>query len=78
VGTAFGAAARLEAAGRPGLAGRLHDAASEAFFHGFETAVLVAAGIALAGAIMAALLIPSQPPHVSANPSPPLRPATSG
>jgi EmrB/QacA subfamily drug resistance transporter len=77
VGTAFGAAARLEAAGRPEMAGRLHDAASEAFFHGFETAVLVAAGIALAGAIMAAVLIPSQPPHVSASPSPPLRPATS-
>jgi hypothetical protein len=77
VGTAFGAAGRLEAAGRPELAGRLHDAASAAFFHGFETAVLVAAGIALGGAIMAAVLIPSQPPHASASPSPPVRPATT-
>jgi EmrB/QacA subfamily drug resistance transporter len=76
VGTAFGAAARLQAAGHPKLAGRLHDAASTAFFDGFETAVLVAAGIALAGAIMAALLIPSQPPAMSAGSAPHLRPAT--
>ena len=66
VGTAFGAADRLDAAGQTGLAGSLHDAASAAFFHGFETAVFVAAAIALAGAVMAAILIPSQPPRASA------------
>jgi EmrB/QacA subfamily drug resistance transporter len=63
VGTAFGAAAQLNAGGQPGLAQGLHDAASTAFFDGYQTAVLVAAGIALAGALMAAILIPNQPPR---------------
>jgi EmrB/QacA subfamily drug resistance transporter len=66
VGTAFGTAAQLNATGHPRLAASLHDAASTAFFHGFETAVLVAGGIALAGAVMALALIPAQPPSVSA------------
>jgi EmrB/QacA subfamily drug resistance transporter len=66
VGTAFGISEELAANGQPGLAASLHDTASAAFFYGFETAVFVAAGIALAGAVMAAILIPSQPPRVSA------------
>jgi EmrB/QacA subfamily drug resistance transporter len=66
VGTAFGAAGELAASGDGRLAGALHDAASGAFFHGFETAVFVAAAIAVAGALMALALIPSQPPAVSA------------
>jgi EmrB/QacA subfamily drug resistance transporter len=67
VGTAFGAAAQLDASGQSGLAQGLHDAASNAFFDGFQTAVLVAAGIALAGAVMAAVLIPNQPPQAAAH-----------
>jgi predicted MFS family arabinose efflux permease len=66
VGTAFGTAAQLGATGQTGLATSLHEAASTAFFHGFEAAVLAAAGIALAGSVMALVLIPSQPPSVSA------------
>jgi EmrB/QacA subfamily drug resistance transporter len=66
VGTAFGTAGQLEATGHPLLGARLHDAASTAFFHGFETAVLVAAAIALAGSVMALILIPAQPPETSA------------
>jgi EmrB/QacA subfamily drug resistance transporter len=69
VGTALGAAAQLAASGRPDLAASLHDAASAAFFHGFKTAVFVAAGIALAGAVMALVLIPAQPPSTSAVPA---------
>jgi hypothetical protein len=65
VGTAFGAADRLDATGQPGLAQGLHHAASTAFFDGFQIAVLVAAGIALAGAIVAAVLIPNQPPQTT-------------
>jgi EmrB/QacA subfamily drug resistance transporter len=61
VGTAFGAAAHLDAAGQSSIAQGLHDAASSAFFDGFQTAVLVAAAIALCGAVMAAILIPNQP-----------------
>ena len=62
VGTALGIAAHLDASGRPALAQGLHQAASNAFFDGFQIAVLVAAGITLAGAVAAAILIPSQPP----------------
>jgi hypothetical protein len=61
VGGAVGAAAQLDAAGHAGLARTLHDAASTAFFGGFGTACLVAAGVASAGAILAWALIPAQP-----------------
>jgi EmrB/QacA subfamily drug resistance transporter len=63
VGTALGAAGRLEAVGQSGIARSLHDAATSAFFDGFQTAVLVAAGIALGGALVALALIPNQPPQ---------------
>jgi hypothetical protein len=66
VGTALGATAQLAASGNPGLATSLRDAASSAFFHGFQTSVFVAAGIAAAGAVMALVLIPSHPPSTSA------------
>jgi hypothetical protein len=72
VGGAFGAAAQLDATGHSGLAEALRDAASTAFFDGFETACLVAAGVAIAGAIMAAALLPAQPPRPS-EPSDPHR-----
>jgi EmrB/QacA subfamily drug resistance transporter len=65
VGTAFGSAAQLQAGDQSGLAQGLHDAASTAFFDGFQIAVLVAAGIALAGAVVAAILIPNQPPQAA-------------
>jgi hypothetical protein len=65
VGGAFGAAAQLDAAGQTGLAGALRDAASTAFFDGFAVACLVAAGVAALGAILAAALIPAQPPQAS-------------
>ena len=68
VGTAFGVAEQLAASGHTRLAGGLHDAASAAFFHGYETAVMVAAGIAVAGAVMALILIPAQPPALACGP----------
>jgi hypothetical protein len=63
VGGAFQAAAQLDAGHHAALARSLHDAASNAFFDGFSVACLVAAGVALMGAVMAAALIPSQPPQ---------------
>jgi EmrB/QacA subfamily drug resistance transporter len=63
VGEAFGAAAQLDAAGNSGLSQALHNAASGAFFDGFQAACLVAAGVAIAGAVMAVVLIPAQPPR---------------
>jgi hypothetical protein len=61
VGGAFGAADQLAAAGQGGVAAALHEAASTAFFHGFEIACLVAAAVAIAGAVFALILIPAQP-----------------
>jgi EmrB/QacA subfamily drug resistance transporter len=66
IGGAFGVAGRLGALGHPHLARAVHDAASTSFFDGFQVAVLVAAGIALAGAVMAAILLPAQPPQAAA------------
>ena len=55
--------ARRRGAARPRRG--LHDAASNAFFDGFQTAVLVAAAITLGGAVAAAILIPNQPPETA-------------
>jgi EmrB/QacA subfamily drug resistance transporter len=71
VGAAFGVADRLQAGGQADLAQRVHDAASAAFFHGFGQACLVAAAVSLAGAVLAALLLPSDPDvAISPRPSP--------
>jgi hypothetical protein len=61
VGGAFGAADQLAAGGQGALASALHDAASAAFFHGFEIACLVAAGVAIAGALVALAWLPAHP-----------------
>jgi EmrB/QacA subfamily drug resistance transporter len=66
VGGAFETATQLQAAHHTALAEMLHHAASSAFFDGFSVACLMAAGVALAGAFMAAALIPAQPPQPSA------------
>jgi EmrB/QacA subfamily drug resistance transporter len=71
VGGALGAADQLTATGDGGLAAALRDAASAAFFHGFEIACLLAAVIAVVGAVVAVVLIPAQPPRPSGEPSEP-------
>jgi hypothetical protein len=63
VGEAFGAATQLAAGGHAELAQALHNAAAAAFFDGFEVACLVAAAVSAVGAILAVVLIPSQPPR---------------
>jgi hypothetical protein len=63
VGGALGAADQLAAAGHGDLAAALRESAAAAFFHGFETACLVAAAVAIAGAVMAIALLPAQPPR---------------
>jgi EmrB/QacA subfamily drug resistance transporter len=65
IGGAFGAAGQLAGAGRGELAAALHDGAAAAFFHGFEVACLIAAAVAIVGAIAALVLIPAQPPRDS-------------
>jgi len=63
IGEAFGVSSQLGASGYAGLAQSVHRAASSAFFDGFQTACLVAAGVALLGALFAVTLIPAQPPR---------------
>jgi EmrB/QacA subfamily drug resistance transporter len=63
VGGAFAAAAELAATNHPDLALLLRDAAAQAFFDGFRAGCLVAAGVALAGSVVAAALLPAQPPR---------------
>jgi hypothetical protein len=65
VGAALAGADRLEATGHAALGQGLHDAAASAFFHGFQAACLVAAGVAAVGALLAAVLIPAQPPRAA-------------
>jgi EmrB/QacA subfamily drug resistance transporter len=61
VGGALGAADQLAAGGHGDLASALRDSASAAFFHGFEIACLVAAAVAIAGALVALALLPAHP-----------------
>ena len=86
VGAALELAGRLGAGGHTQLAGALHSAASGAFIDGLSAGCLVAAGVALAGAIMAALLLPAQPvaalagqSHAERSPAghPPARPQSA-
>jgi EmrB/QacA subfamily drug resistance transporter len=61
VGAALTVAERLAHAGHPALATAVHDAAASAFFHGFTAANYLAAGVAVAGGVMALALLPAQP-----------------
>jgi predicted MFS family arabinose efflux permease len=79
IGAAFEVAHGTAIAGHPTVGAQLHDAASSAFFTGLSAGCLVAAGVTAAGAIIAAVLLPSQPlgmepqrVQVSAEPPPPI------
>jgi EmrB/QacA subfamily drug resistance transporter len=61
VGGAFIAAQRVADAGLGSAASLLKAAASRAFFDGFAIGCLVAAGVALLGALIAAVLLPAHP-----------------
>jgi DHA2 family multidrug resistance protein-like MFS transporter len=74
VGGAFIAAQRVADAGLGSAASLLKDAASRAFFDGFAIGCLVAAGVALLGAIVAAALLPAHPVDASDETSEPLEP----
>jgi EmrB/QacA subfamily drug resistance transporter len=69
VGAAFGVSAQVAAAGHPAAAAALRDAATAAFLHGLSVGCLVAGGVAAAGAVLAALFLPAQPPATPALPA---------
>jgi hypothetical protein len=64
-GAAFTLSGRLAATGHAAVAGRVHEAAAEALVRGLSAGCLVAAAVAIVGAVAAALLLPSQPPSAS-------------
>jgi EmrB/QacA subfamily drug resistance transporter len=66
VGSALGVAQHLSATGNAQLGGGVARAASGAFIHGLSIGCLVAAGVAIAGAAMAAALLPSFPAEQAA------------
>jgi EmrB/QacA subfamily drug resistance transporter len=74
-GAALAVAARLGAAGHPGLAAGVHDAAAGAFIHGLSVGCLVAGGVAAVGAVIAAVLLPAQPSQPSVEEETPAQPA---
>jgi len=61
VGAALGVASALHHAGHAALGISVHGAATSAFFHGFSTANLVAAGVAAVGTLIALAWLPAQP-----------------
>ncbi len=63
VGAAFGVSGQLAANGQSAAAAAVHQAATSAFDHGLSVGCVVAAAIALAGALLAAAFLPAQPPQ---------------
>ncbi|WP_202534224.1 DHA2 family efflux MFS transporter permease subunit [Streptomyces sp. SID3212] len=61
VGAAFGLADQLAAHGQAALGGAVRQAATGAFDHGLTTGCLVAAYVAVAGALFAVAFLPAQP-----------------
>jgi EmrB/QacA subfamily drug resistance transporter len=61
IGAALEIAARISQSGHASLGNLVRRAASDSFIHGLSAGCLVAGGVALAGALMAALLLPAQP-----------------
>jgi hypothetical protein len=61
LGAALELAGGLGRTGHPGLAQALHGAATNAFIDGLRIGSLVAGGVAAAGALVAALLLPAHP-----------------
>jgi len=68
-GAALILAGHLSHAGQVAYGAAVHDAASNAFFHGFSAANIVLAGVAAAGALMALALLPAHPVRAPADTS---------
>jgi len=64
VGAAFGVSGQLAAHGHTTAAAAVHQAATSAFDHGLSIGCVVAGAVALAGALLAAVFLPAQPPRM--------------
>ena len=69
VGGAYAVAQHLAGSGQTALGRTVHDAATNAFIHGISIACLVAGGVAVAGALLAARFLPAQPPSQREDPA---------
>jgi hypothetical protein len=63
VGAAYEVSGHIAAQGRPVLAEAVRHAAIGAFDHGLSIACVVAGLVAVAGALLAAVFLPAQPPQ---------------
>jgi EmrB/QacA subfamily drug resistance transporter len=70
VGAAFGVSDQVRQGGHAALADAVRNTATAAFDHGMSAGCLVAAAVAAAGALLAAVFLPAQPPQ---QPAPALR-----
>jgi EmrB/QacA subfamily drug resistance transporter len=75
VGAAFGVSSQLAAHGQSGAANVVRQAATSAFDHGLSVGCVVAGVVALAGALLAGLFLPAQPPQQPAPQHQPVEPA---
>jgi hypothetical protein len=66
IGAAQKVADHLNQIGQPVLAQRVSTVSTDAFLHGLSVGCLVGAGVAIAGAVMAAVFLPAQPPSAEA------------
>ncbi|MDV9171872.1 MFS transporter [Streptomyces sp. W16] len=74
VGAAFGVSGRLAAHGQTATAEAVRQAATGAFDHGLSVGCVVAGVVALAGALLAAVFLPAQPPQQLAPQHQPVEP----
>ncbi len=78
VGAALAVSTRLSGSGDTVLGAAVHRAATQAFIHGMKVGCLVAGGVAVVGALLAAAFLPAQPPRsVPSDVDPELTPAPS-
>jgi EmrB/QacA subfamily drug resistance transporter len=68
IGAAFGVSDQTRAHGQGALADTVRNSAITAFDHGMTISCIVAAAVAAAGAVLADVFLPAQPPH---QPQPP-------
>jgi hypothetical protein len=66
VGAAKAVAQQLDTQGQHDAATVVNQVADSAFIHGLSIGCMVAGAVAVAGAVMAALFLPAQPPGVEA------------
>ena len=66
IGAALGVSRRVASDGHIALGATLRNVSTDAFLHGLSVGCMVAAGVAAAGAVLAVVFLPAQPPEEAA------------